>query len=61
MKTTWLQVENSIPQKKYRRNCLGHVDYEWFGSLTKQEVSFVTRTRPMAVYTVLERKPVNKK
>lgn len=39
----------------------GYVDYEWFGSLTKQGVSFVTRLRPKAVYSVLERKPVNKK
>ena len=34
----------------------GYVDYEWFGSLTKQGVSFVTRLRPKAVYKVLERR-----
>lgn len=38
----------------------GYVDYQWFGSLTKQGVSFVTRLRPKAVYKVLERQPVNK-
>lgn len=36
----------------------GYVDYEWFGSLTKQGVSFVTRLRSKAVYRVLERRPV---
>lgn len=36
----------------------GHVDYQWFGSLTEQGVSFVTRLRPKAVYKVLERQPV---
>lgn len=36
----------------------GYVDYEWFGNLTKQEVSFVTRLRSKAVYRVLERRPV---
>ena len=35
----------------------GYVDYEWFGSLTHQGVSFVTRLREKAVYRVLERKP----
>lgn len=30
----------------------GYVDYRWFGSLTKQGVSFVTRIRPKAVYKV---------
>lgn len=34
----------------------GYVDYEWFGSLTHQGVSFVTRLRQKAVYRVLERK-----
>lgn len=38
----------------------GYVDYQWFGSLTEQGVSFVTRLRPKAVYKVMERKPVNK-
>lgn len=36
----------------------GYVDYEWFGNLTNQGVSFVTRLRPKAVYEVLERKSV---
>lgn len=36
----------------------GYVDYEWFGGLTKQGVSFVTRLRPKAVYSVLKRPPV---
>jgi IS4 transposase len=36
----------------------GYVDYGWFGSLTNQGVSFVTRLRPKAVYEVLENKPV---
>lgn len=35
----------------------GYVDYQWFGTLTNQGVSFVTRLRPKAVYTVLERQP----
>lgn len=38
----------------------GYVDYQWFGSLTKQGVSFVTRLRAKAVYRVLERKSVDK-
>jgi len=38
----------------------GYVDYQWFGSLTKQRVSFVTRLRAKAVYRVLERKTVDK-
>lgn len=38
----------------------GYVDYQWFGSLTAQGVSFVTRLRTKAVYTVLERNTVNK-
>lgn len=38
----------------------GYVDYQWFGRLTNQGVSFVTRLRPKAVYKVLERKPVIK-
>lgn len=33
----------------------GYVDYEWFGSLTTQGVSFVTRLRAKAVYRVIER------
>ena len=36
----------------------GYIDYEWFGSLTNQGVSFVTRLRPKAIYEVLENKPV---
>lgn len=31
----------------------GYVDYQWFGSLTKQGVSFVTRLRPKVVLTQL--------
>lgn len=38
----------------------GYVDYQWFGSLTQQGVSFVTRLRPKAVYQVLERREVRK-
>lgn len=38
----------------------GYVDYQWFRRLTDQEVSFVTRLRPKAVYKVIERKPVTK-
>jgi len=34
----------------------GYVDYQWFASLTKQGVSFVTRLRPNAIYQVLERR-----
>lgn len=36
----------------------GYVDYQWFGHHTDQGVSFVTRLRPKAVYTVLECKSV---
>ena len=36
----------------------GYVDYEWFGSLTGQGVSFVTRLRAKAVYKVVERQEV---
>ena len=36
----------------------GYSDYQWFGSLTKQGVSFVTRLRPNAVYKALEDLPV---
>ena len=36
----------------------GYVDYQWFGQLTGQGVSFVTRLRPKAVYEVLEHRPV---
>jgi putative transposase len=32
----------------------GYIDYHWFGSLTKQGVSFVTRLRPNAVYRIVE-------
>lgn len=38
----------------------GYVDYQWFGTLAKQGVSFVTRLRPNAVYRVLERRSVEK-
>jgi putative transposase len=38
----------------------GYVDYQWFGSLTKQGVSFVTRLRAKAIYRVLERKSIDK-
>lgn len=38
----------------------GYVDYQWFGSLTSQGVSFVTRLRPNSIYDVLERKPTNR-
>ena len=37
----------------------GYVDYGWYGSLTKQGVSFVTRIRPKAVYSILRDAPVN--
>lgn len=30
----------------------GYLDYAWFGSLTEQGVSFVTRLRPNAVYKI---------
>jgi len=33
----------------------GYVDYRWFGNLTNQGVSFVTRLRAKAVYRVVER------
>ena len=39
----------------------GYVDYQWFGSLTQQGVSFVTRLRSNAVYRVIERREVNRK
>lgn len=32
----------------------GYVDYGWYGSPTKQGVSFVTRLRPRSVYRVLK-------
>jgi len=38
----------------------GYVDYQWFGSLTQQGVSFVTRMRTKSVYKVLERKAADK-
>ncbi len=38
----------------------GYVDYQWFGSLTTQGVSFVTRLRSKAVYRVLERRRIDK-
>lgn len=36
----------------------GHVDYHWYGELTKQKIIFVTRLRPKAVYQVLKSNPV---
>lgn len=36
----------------------GYVDYEWFGSLTSQGVSFVTRLRAGTVYRVRQRQQV---
>ncbi|MDP0919835.1 IS4 family transposase, partial [Klebsiella pneumoniae] len=36
----------------------GYVDYRWYGELTKQKVSFVTRLRPKAVYQVQKSNPV---
>jgi putative transposase len=36
----------------------GYVDYQWFGNLTKQGVSFVTRLRAKAVYRVIKRQTV---
>ena len=39
----------------------GYVDYKWFGDLTAQGVSFVTRLRSKAVYTVVERREASKK
>lgn len=38
----------------------GYVDYEWFGNLTKQGVSFVTRIRSKAVYKIEKRQAVKK-
>ncbi len=38
----------------------GYVDYQWFGDLTKQGVSFVTRLRPKAVYKIIERRAFTK-
>lgn len=36
----------------------GYVDYQWYGELTKQGVSFVSRLRPKAVYRVTKSYPV---
>ena len=36
----------------------GYVDYEWFGNLTNQGVSFVTRLRAKSVYRVVERRDI---
>ena len=36
----------------------GYVDYQWFGSLTNQGISFVTRLRAKAVYRIIERRKV---
>lgn len=38
----------------------GYVDYQWFNSLTKQGVFFVTRLRSKAVYRIEERRDVDK-
>lgn len=38
----------------------GYVDYQWFGELTKQGVSFVTRLRSKAVYKIIKRQSVSK-
>lgn len=38
----------------------GYVDYQWFGELTKQGVSFVTRLRAKAVYRVIEHRASHK-
>lgn len=38
----------------------GYIDYQWFGNLTQQGVSFVTRLRSKAVYSVLERRGITK-
>lgn len=38
----------------------GYVDYQWFKSLTDKGVFFVTRLRAKAVYTVHERRAVNR-
>lgn len=32
----------------------GYIDYNWYGSLSRQGVSFVTRLRPNAVYKVVK-------
>jgi len=37
----------------------GYVDYQWFGELTKQGVSFITRVRAKTVYRVMERRPAS--
>lgn len=36
----------------------GYVDYRWFGDLTNQGVSFVTRLRTKAVYDIIEHRDV---
>jgi len=36
----------------------GYIDYQWFGQLTDQGVSFVTRLRPKAVYEVIKEQKV---
>ena len=36
----------------------GYVDYQWFADLTNQQISFVTRLRPKAVYSTLSSKEV---
>jgi len=38
----------------------GYVDYQWFKSLTDKGVFFVTRLRAKAVYSVQERRAVNR-
>lgn len=39
----------------------GYVNYQWYGNLTKQGVSFVTRMRPNTVYKVMVRHDVDTK
>lgn len=36
----------------------GYVDYQWFADLSNQQISFVTRLRPKAVYSTLSSKEV---
>ena len=36
----------------------GYVDYQWYANLTAQNVGFVTRFRPKAVYQVIQQHPV---
>ena len=36
----------------------GYVDYQWYANLTAQNIGFVTRLRPKAVYRVIQQHPV---